>query len=79
MHMCFDEAGEERMAISINDSIALLTLGRDFSAYSGDLAILHNDVGGWVNLLSVEEADVLEDCSHREICSRQRPLTRMTL
>ena len=81
MHMCFDEAREERMAISINDSIALFTLGRDCSAYSGDLAILHNDVGRWVNILSIEEADVLKDCSHREIFSRQsrRPEGRFNL
>lgn len=71
MHMCFDEAGEEGVVSSIDDSSAFLTLGRDLNAYSGDLAILHNDVGRWVNLLSIKEADVLEDCSHREPYSRQ--------
>jgi len=71
MHMCFDEAGEEGMASSIDGSSSLLTLDRDCNAYSGDLAILHNDVGGRVNILSVEEADVLEDCGHLGLYSRQ--------
>jgi hypothetical protein len=71
MHMCFDEAGEEGMASSVDDSSALLSLGWDCNTYSGDLAILHNDIGRWVNLLSIEETDILEDCSHRELYSRQ--------
>lgn len=68
--MCFDEAGEERVSGSIDGGSALNTEWR-CRADRRDLAILHNNTGGLVNLLSVKDADVLENCSGHDENSEQ--------
>ena len=69
VHVGLNEARQKRLSCSIDGRSVLLDTGWRRCADRGYLAILHHDRGRLVDLLSVKDADVLEDgCGHDGKC-----------